>query len=92
MDTIFNGLNHLIDGSARLAALGAGGVLVFFNFVLIIFIAWLLKNQKEGAEKSFSARIKESEDGVLMANAVAKLADELKEIRHNLKCIGGSNA
>lgn len=86
---IGNILTQFIDGSAKVAALGVSGVLAFFMLVQLGFIMWLLKSQKEGAKLSYDTRIEEAKDGMLMANAVDKLANEIKELRYSMKCTGG---
>ena len=85
-----NQLNELIDGVLRLEALSVAGVWAFFTLVLIVFLTWLLRTQKQSSEKAWEARIEEAKADGMIASALEKLRDEIRELRHRVKC-GGSN-
>lgn len=92
MDIITKILDQFIGGAERLGALGVSAVWAFFVVILIAYIAWDLKAKKEAAELAWQARIKESEADGMVANAIEKLADQIKELRYKLKCVGGEDA
>jgi len=79
MDTVFEGLGHIIGNAETLAKLGAIGAWVFFTLVLLIHAVWLQRLQSKGAEDSYNARIEEAKSSIMMANALTKLADEIRE-------------
>jgi len=90
METVFSGLTQLIGGAEKLGALGAAAVWAFFTLILLGYIFWIQRAQKQAAESAWAARLEEAKADAMMASAVEKLADQIKEIRHTIKC-GGPN-
>lgn len=91
METISNIFKNLIDGAERLGALSVAAVWAFFTIILIAYVVWDLRTKKEASELAWQARIKDAETDGLIANAIEKLADQIKELRYKLKCVGGND-
>lgn len=89
MDTIAKIFTNLIEGAEKLGTLSVTAVWAFFTIILIGYIIWDMKIKKEASELAWQARIKDAETDGMVANAIEKLADQIKELRHKLKCIGG---
>lgn len=88
MDTL---IDSLIVNAEKLGKLSGTAVWAFFTLLLIAYIIWEMKAKKSSSEQAWAARTKEAEADGMMANAVSKLADQIKEIRIKLKCIGGED-
>lgn len=91
MQTLFDGLEHLIGSTEGLAKLGAVGAWIFFTLILIIYVVWLQRQQAHGAQDASESRVKHAEATVLTAKAIEKLADQIQELRYKLKCVGGQD-
>lgn len=90
METLFNGLTQLIGGAEKLGALGAAAVWAFFTLILLGYIAWSKRTADKASESAWAARIEEAKADSLIASAMSKMADEIKELRHSIDH-GGSN-
>lgn len=90
MDVISQILEKLIWQADSLAKLGAIGAWVFISLYLIIERVWTQRTQKAAAEHAWEARVEEAKADVMMAGAVEKLADQIRELRYEIKR-GGSN-
>jgi len=88
MDTLVQLVDQLIGSTENLAKLGAIGAWVFFTLVLLIERAWTQRAQKQASESAWEARIEEAKADDAMANAVEKLADQIRELRYKIKCGG----
>lgn len=91
MDTIVNIFKNIVDGAERLAGLSVAAVWAFFTIILIAYVIWDQKTKKQASEMAWQARIKDAETDGMMANAIEKLADQIKELRIKLKCLGGDD-
>jgi hypothetical protein len=82
METLFGALTQLIGGAEKLGTLGAAAVWAFFTLILIFYIVWTQRTQKQASESAWEARIEEAKADGLIASAISKMADEIKELRH----------
>lgn len=85
-------LSGLIGNAERLGALPVAAVWAFFTLVLLVYIVWNLRAQKQAQETTLQMRIKDAESDVMMAQAILQLRDEIKEFRHTIRCGGGGDA
>lgn len=90
MDTLAAGIGHLIGSTENLAKLGAIGAWVFFTLVLILYVVWTQRAQKQSSEQAWEARIEEAKADGMIASAIEKLRDEIRELRYKIKG-GGSD-
>lgn len=74
-------INHIIGNAEKLGALSAAAVWAFFTLVLIAYIAWDMRIKKQSSDSAWEARLKEAESDSLMANAIEKLSEQIKELR-----------
>lgn len=79
-------IDKFIGNAEKLGALSATAVWAFFTLILLLYIVWDLRVKKQSSEQAWNARLKDSEADGMMARAIEKLADQIKELRHKLKC------
>lgn len=91
INAVFSGLTQLTTSAATLGQLSAQATWAFFTLILIGYIFYTMKTQKEAAQMILEARIKDAEADSLMAQAVDKLADQIKELRYRMDKNGMSN-
>lgn len=84
-------IDGIIGNAEKLGTLGAASIWAFFTLLLIAYITWDMKAKKSSSDQAWAARIKDAETDGMMAKAVEKLADQIKELRHKLKCVGGDD-
>lgn len=88
-------MSELIDGiiqnAEKLGQLSATAIWAFFTLLLVFYIYWDMRAKKTSSDQAWSARIDEAKADSAIANAMEKLADQVKELRHKLKCIGGDD-
>lgn len=92
MDVIPQILEKLIWQADNLAKLGAIGAWVFISLYLILERVWTQRTQKAAAEHAWEARVEEAKADVMMAGAVEKLADQIRELRYEIKGRGSNGA
>lgn len=83
-------IKYLLNSTEALAKMGAISAWVFFTLVLLLERFWTQRTQKNASESAWEARLKEAEADAMMANAVEKLSEQIKELRYKIKC-GGQN-
>ncbi len=88
MNTI---IDTLIKNAEKLGTLSATAIWAFFTLILLGYIAWNLKNQRDGEKRNFEMRIKDAETDGAVAAAVDKIANEFRDLRRCIKCTGGKN-
>lgn len=88
MEALSEVIKHLLSSTEILAKMGAIAAWVFFTLVLLIDRVLTERAQKKASEKAFELRLKDLETDVMMANAVEKLSEQVKEIRFKIKCGG----
>lgn len=71
-------LKGIVDNAEKLGTFSAAAVWAFFTLVLIAYIFFDMRAKKQAAALAWQARLKEAEADILMANAVSKLADEVR--------------
>lgn len=91
METLADIIKHLLSSTEALAKMGAIAAWVFFTLVLLIDRFMSERAQKKYAERNVELRLKDLETDVMMANAVEKLSDQIRELRYKIKC-GGTDA
>ncbi len=82
---------HLISDAERLGQLSATAAWSFFTLVLLAYIVWSLRSQKEAEKNVFEVRLKDAESDIVTAHAINKMADEIKEFRRSIRCLGGKD-
>lgn len=82
-------LDGFINQANRLGLLPAASIWAFFTLILLTYIVWTLKNQRQGEKTNFEMRMKDAETDNAMAHAVEKMAEQIRELRFIIKCIGG---
>lgn len=92
INAFFNGLTQLIAAADKIGQLSVEGVWALFTMVLIGYIFYNTKTQKESAQLILEARIKDAEADGMMAEAVEKLADQIKELRYRMDKNGATSA
>lgn len=75
----------IIANAEKLGTLSAAGIWAFFTLMLIIYIAWDMKAKKQASEQAWEARIKDADSDNSIANAVEKMADQIKELRYKIE-------
>lgn len=91
METLELVIKHLLSSTEALAKMGAIAAWVFFTLVLLIDRFLTERAQKKAAERMVEVRLKDLETDAMMATAVEKLSDQIKELRYKIKC-GGADA
>jgi len=81
-------IKYFIGSAEELGALNAQSVWAFFTLVLIGYILYDMKIKKKSSEDAWAARIEEAKADVMIAGALEKLADDIKELRHDLSSGG----
>lgn len=85
----FGGLDKLIGGAERLGTLSAAGIWAFFTLVLIAYLFLDLRRQQKASQIAWNARLEEVKGEALVAAALERMADEIKELRHYVTDNGG---
>lgn len=85
MDIISNIIHQLTSEAENLAKLGAIGAWIFFTIILLLERAWTIKQQKASADHAWEARVEEAKADVMMAGAVEKLAEQIRDLRYEIK-------
>jgi len=94
METLFSSLEKLLKGAENAAALSATGVWALFCFLFIMYIFYDLRQKKNSSERTTDMRLEEARADALMASAIEKLANEIKELRYRMDALqigGGSH-
>lgn len=84
-------INQFIGSAEKLGTLSATAVFGLFDIIFIAYIGWDLKGRKQAEEIRLQMRLKDAESDILFAKALEKMADELKEFRYKIQCVGGKN-
>jgi len=92
---IFQGLTDLIGSAERLGTLSAAAIWAFFTLILIGYVFYSKRQESKISEIRLGVRLKDVEADILMSKAIesglSKVADELKEVRHEIERIGGNH-
>lgn len=81
-------IEGIIKNAERLGALSATAIWAFFTLILIGFITWKMKAESQASEAAWTARIEEAKADGMIANALEKLSDQVKELRFKIRCLG----
>ena len=82
-------LTKFIQQIQVVESLSATAVWAFFCFIFIAYIFYDIKQKKISSEKAWEIRLKEAEADGLMISAIDRLADEIEELRRDIR--GGTN-
>lgn len=85
-------LEKAIDGAKQLGALDSCSIWALSTLVLLAYIIWDIKLKRGASERAWNARLAEAKADELLANALDKIHDELKELRQNIRYTGDVNA
>lgn len=88
MNALSTAINQLLGSTESLAKMGAIGAWVFFTLVLLVERMWVQKTQKQASEQAWQARIEEAKADAMMANAVERLSEQIRELRYKIRCGG----
>lgn len=84
-DLLVKILTEVIQGAERLGAFSSSSVWAFFCLVLIAFIFYDKRNQKQSYDNAVEARLAAAKADVLIASSVEKVAEEVKELRYKIE-------
>lgn len=84
-------LTEIIGSAEKLGTLSAAAVWAFFTLLLITYIIWNLRAQKQAELKAFEMRIRDSRADLLTIKTIEKLVSELRDLKYQIKCIGGKD-
>ncbi len=90
IEGLFKLIGALVENAEKLGTFSAAAVWAFFTLVLIGYIFFDMRDKKKAAESAWSARLEEAKADALMASAIEKLADQIREMRYSLGK-GGAN-
>ncbi len=88
VDWIFKVVSDVIGNAEKLAGLSVTGVWAFFTLVLIAYIVYDMKLKKQASDSAWDARLEEAKADGLIAAALEKMSNEIKELRYRIKCDG----
>ncbi len=74
-------LEGLIKSADKLGNLSAGAIWAF----IVVYFIWDAKQKKESSDKAWAARTEEAKADQLMASAIEKMAEELNELRQEIR-------
>lgn len=89
MNNFISGIiSGLIGNAQKLGELSVTSVWAFFTLILIGYIVYDMRIKKQAAESAWNARLEEAKADGLIAAALEKMANEIKELRYKIKPTG----
>lgn len=77
-------LEKFIGSAERLGVLSSSSVWAFFCLVLLAYIFVDSRYKRKASEQAWNARLEEANADHLMAQAVEKMAEQIRELRYSL--------
>lgn len=80
-----------IDIAKKLGSLDQSTIWALISIVLFLALVYMIKQHSKAGEKAANVRVQEATAMIQMTSAIEKLANELQELRHSIKCKGDNN-
>lgn len=91
MGKIFEGVDGIIRSADKLGALSTAAILAFFCLVFLLYVFYLLRQQRSGSELAWEVRFKEVDADKAMASAIeqgfTKVVERLDRVEAELRVL-----